>query len=382
MGQTGEKIVVVGGGIGGLTTAIALRRQGYEATVLEQAGELREIGAGLSVWPNATGALAKLGLLREVLDRSEVLERLQLRTWKGELLSDIRTVADFETPSVCIHRADLLSILKEQIPDECVLLGERFEVFEEVDGAVTACFSSGRKVCGDALVGADGLNSTVRGRILGPSKPVYRGYWACRAVARFTLPESHAHTATETWGAGRRFGIEPMGRGRVFWYATANAPEGSLGEQEGWKDELREKFAKWHSPIPELIEATEREAILKHEIQDRPAVRKWGEGRVTLLGDAAHPTTPNLGQGACMAIEDALVLAQCLRGPGEMTARLRRYESLRFKRTEFITRESRRAGRIGQMENALAVALRSVWLKTLPSFLVKQRHRSYYAFEA
>ena len=381
MSHVEEKIIIVGGGIGGLATAIALRQRGCEVAVFEQAQELREIGAGLSVWPNATRVLSQFGLLPEVLNRSEVLERLQLRTWKGELLSDIKTVADFETPSVCIHRSDLLSILAEQIPERCIHLGERFENFAERDGVVIASFFSGRKVEGQALIGADGLNSTVRAQILGPSKPIYRGYWACRGIAHFPLPRQYSRTATETWGSGQRFGIEPMGRGRVFWYATANAPEGQLGDQLEWKDELREKFKQWHSPIPEVIEATEREAILKHEILDRRPVRRWGEGRVTLLGDAAHPTTPNLGQGACMAIEDALVLAQCLTAKREIQARLRDYESLRFKRTEYITRESRRAGRIGQMENSLAVALRSVWLKTLPTFLVDMIHRSYYAFE-
>lgn len=382
MSHVEEKIIIVGGGIGGLATAIALRQRGCEVAVFEQAQELREIGAGLSVWPNATLVLSQFGLLPEVLNHSEVLERLQLRTWKGELLSDIKTVADFKTPSVCIHRADLLSILAEQIPQRCVHLGERFETFEERGEVVIASFSGGRKVEGRALIGADGLNSTVRARILGPSKPIYRGYWACRGIADFSLPKQYSHTAIETWGSGQRFGIEPMGRGRVFWYATANAPEGQLGDQSGWKDELREKFRLWPSPIPEVIEATKREAILKHEIVDRQPVRPWGEGRVTLLGDAAHPTTPNLGQGACMAIEDALVLAQCLMRKGEIEARLRKYESLRFKRTEYITRESRRAGRIGQMENALAVTLRSIWLKTLPTFLVDMIHRSYYAFEA
>jgi 2-polyprenyl-6-methoxyphenol hydroxylase-like FAD-dependent oxidoreductase len=382
MEQIEEKIIIVGGGIGGLATAIALRQRGCEVAVFEQAAELREIGAGLSVWPNATRVLDKFGVLPEALNRSEILERLQLRTWKGEVLSDIKTIADFETPSVCIHRADLLSILQEQVPPECIHLGEKFENLEEHEGFVIAGFSSGRQVEGDALIGADGLNSTVRAHILGQSKPIYRGYWACRGIARFTLPLQYSHTATETWGSGQRFGMEPMGRGRVFWYATANAPEGALGDQTGWKDELQEKFKLWHSPIPELIEATNGEAILKHEIVDRPPVRCWGQGRVTLLGDAAHPTTPNLGQGACMAIEDALVLAQCLSQKEErLEAGLRKYESLRFKRTEYITRESRRAGRIGQIENALAVALRSVWLKTLPAFLVDRRHRSYYAFE-
>lgn len=382
MSHVEEKIIIVGGGIGGLATAIALREQGFEVAVFEQAQELREIGAGLSVWPNATGVLRKFGVLSEVLNRSAVLERLQLRTWKGKLLSDIKTVADFETPSVCIHRADLLSILAEQIPERCIYLGEKFEKFEDRGGVIVANFLSGKKVEGDALIGADGLNSTVRAQILGPAKPIYRGYWACRGIAHFELPKQTSHTATEMWGVGQRFGIEPMVGGRVFWYATANAPEGQLGDQAGWKDELRANFKQWHSPIPEVIEATEPDAILKHEILDRRPVRRWGTGRVTLLGDAAHPTTPNLGQGACMAIEDALVLAQRLTQKGEMPARLREYESQRFKRTEYITRESRRAGRIGQMENALAVTLRSVWLKALPTFLVDMIHRSYYTFEA
>jgi 2-polyprenyl-6-methoxyphenol hydroxylase-like FAD-dependent oxidoreductase len=382
MSHVAENIIIVGGGIGGLATAIALRQRGCDVAVFEQAEELREIGAGLSVWPNATLVLSQFGLLPEVLNHSEVLERLQLRDVKGELLSDIKTVADFKTPAVCIHRADLLSILAEQIPKRCVHLGERFEDFEMRGGKVIVGFSSGLKVEGHALIGADGLNSTARVRILGPSKPIYRGYWAWRGIAHFPLPEQYSHTAIETWGSGQRFGIEPMGSGRVFWYATANAPKGKLGDQPGWKGELREKFKQWYSPIPEVIEATEQEAILKHEIVDRRPVRPWGVGRVTLLGDAAHPTTPNLGQGACMAIEDALVLGQCLTQKGEMEARLRKYESLRFRRTEYITRESRRAGRIGQMENALAVTLRSVWLKTLPNFLVDMIHRSYYAFEA
>jgi 2-polyprenyl-6-methoxyphenol hydroxylase-like FAD-dependent oxidoreductase len=246
---------------------------------------------------------------------------------------------------------------------------------------VSAGFSNGRQAEGSALIGADGLNSTVRAQILGPSKPIYRDYWACRGVAHVTLPKKYSRTATETWGRGQRFGFEPMVGGHVFWYATANAPQGSLGDQGGWKDDLREKFKQWHSPIPELIEATERETILRHEIVDRQPTRRWGEGRVTLLGDAAHPTTPNLGQGACMAIEDALVLAQCVGKNQDVPGRLREYEALRYRRTRFITRESRRVGRIGQVEDDLAVVLRSVWLKTLPALLVDIRHRSYYAFE-
>ena len=382
MNQLNERIIIAGGGIGGLAAGVALRQKGFDVLVIEQAEELREIGAGLSVWPNATRVLNHLGLLGEALRRSEVLRRLQMRTWRGEIVSEIKTIAAYETPSICIHRADLLSILKERLPDECVLLGERVEAFGQRDESVIARCSSGREVEGHALIGADGINSMVRAQLLGPSKPVYRGYWSWRGIAQYTLPEEYSQAASETWGHGRRFGVEPMGRGRVFWYATANAPEGTLGEQPGWKGELRKRFEEWHSPIPELIEATAREAVLKHETVDRPPVRRWGEGRVTLLGDAAHPTTPNLGQGACMALEDAAVLAKCLTLDGGMDARLRRYESLRFKRTGLITRDSKRVGQVGQMENPLVVAIRTIGVKLMPAAFMEMRHRLYYSFDA
>jgi len=380
MNYNEEKIIIAGGGIGGLTTALALRRKGFDAAVFEQADELREIGAGLSIWANATKVLDKLGLLGKVLERGEVLQSLQMRTQQGELISDIKTIGSFETPSVCIHRAELLAILKEQLPDDCVHLDEQIRDFKEQDEFVIANFSNSREVKGHALIGADGLNSTVRAQLLGRSKPVYRGYWSWRGIAHFALPEEHSHVASETWGNGRRFGIEPMGHGRVFWYATANAPEGTLGEQSEWKDELRQRFKEWHSPIPGIIESTPQEDVLKHETVDRMPIRYWGRGRVTLLGDAAHPTTPNLGQGACMAMEDALVIAKCLTSADEMEARLRRYEKLRFKRTALITRDSLRVGQVGQIENTIVAALRNAAFKMIPTIFMEMRHRQYYSF--
>lgn len=376
------KILIAGGGLGGLTAAIALRQSGLDAIVFEQADELREIGAGLTVWSNATRVLKKLGLLDAALERGAVLERLELRTWRGRGLAEIRAVFEFDTPSICIHRADLLAILKGNVPEDCICLGERIEGVEQHDRCVLARFSSGRTAEGCAVIGADGLFSVVRALVLGPSKPVYRGYHAWRGIANFTASMLRPSTAVETWGPGKRFGIEPMGRGRCFWYATANAPEGALGDQVGWKDELREAFRAWPHPIPELIEATEREAILKHGVFDRPPVRQWGHGCVTLLGDAAHPTTPNLGQGACMAIEDAEVLAKCLSQNRDVVTMLRRYESLRFRRTSFITLESRRIGQMGQWESPLGMALRTTLLKLTPAIFMEMRHRRYYSSEA
>ena len=378
-----EKILIAGGGLGGLSAAIALHRTGFDVAVFEQSPQLREIGAGFSVWPNATRVLKDFGILDRVIQRGDVIERLRVQTWRGHVLGEIRAVSAYQTPSICIHRADLLRALTESVPWECIHLGHKLEAFEQFPDRVVARFSNGQSAEGDALIGADGIHSAVRGQLLDASKPVYRGYLAWRGIARCS-PSTHPRTtAVETWGNGKRFGMESMGGGRTFWYATVNGPQEALGNADTWKNEAREAFRGWCAPIPEVIEATATEDLVKNLIFDRWPVRRWGDGRVTLLGDSAHPTTPNLGQGACLAIEGAAVLARCLSETGcEMSARLRRYEKRRFSRTAFMTREALWLGRVGQWQNAAAVALGTAFLKLSPQFLMDLRHRAYFSFEA
>jgi 2-polyprenyl-6-methoxyphenol hydroxylase-like FAD-dependent oxidoreductase len=377
-----RQILIAGAGLGGLAAAVALLQRGFQVAIFEKASELREIGAGLSVWPNATSVLRELGLLDAAVGQSERIERLRLMTWRGKLLSEISAVARCETPTICIHRADLMTILKNHVPRECIYLSEKLVGFDENDGAVAARLASGRRFTGDALIGADGIQSTVRSGLLGESKPTYRGYQAWRGVARSGSGARPSGTAFEFWGHGKRVGVEPLSGGRTFWYATVNAPQGTLGDPASWKDEALQLFRDWVSPVPEVIEATDPGAILKHEMEDRLPVRKWGRGRVTLLGDAAHLTTPNLGQGACMALEDALVLARSLaENVMDISAGLRRYESLRYARTAFLTREARRVGWVGQLNNRFAVGLRTGALRLIPTFLSEMRHREYFSFE-
>jgi 2-polyprenyl-6-methoxyphenol hydroxylase-like FAD-dependent oxidoreductase len=358
------KALVIGGGIGGLACAVALRRVGWETDVFERAPELTEVGAGLSLWRNALAALDRIGLLESLRALGVEGQTGAFRTPSGETLLAMKA-ATTDTASgriiLLLHRAELLDVLHRAAGLEDVRLGARCIGLEQVAAAVTARFEDGGEARGDLLVGADGLRSTVRSALFGPVPPRYGGYTAWRALTRF----DHARlTPGETWGRGRRFGQWGMTAGRVYWYATESAPEGQGDPTEGRKQGLLNLFRGWHEPVEELIEATDEQAILRNDVYDRPALRRWSVGRATLLGDAAHPMTPDMGQGACQAIEDAVVLADCLSRCAEVAEALRSYESRRIPRTRRVVRESRQAGMIAQWSNPVMCRFREAMLRS------------------
>lgn len=351
------RVLVVGGGIGGLSAAIALRRVGVDAQVFERAPELREVGAGISLWPNATRVLARWGVLAEVEARAFRMRRGAILTQDGRLLQPM-SFADGDAPHLLIHRAALHAALADALPAWALHLGAAFGGVRQEGGGVRAEFTGLGEVEGDALVGADGLRSAVRAQLLGDGAPTYRGYPVWRGVVELGAEAARIDVLSETLGRGLRFGIVPIGGGRVAWWASANEPEGARAP-EGIKARLLRLFRGWHDPIPRLLAATPESEILRNDTYDRPPVRRWGRGRVTLLGDAAHPTTPNLGQGGCMAIEDAEALARAVvRHDGDLAAAFRHFERRRYARTAGITRQSRLYGWIAQWERPWAVRLR------------------------
>jgi len=187
---------------------------------------------------------------------------------------------------------------------------------------------------------------------------------------------------SESWGCGKRFGIVPIGPKRVYWFATKNAQEGESEVGGRRKQELLQLFGDWHQPIESLIDATEPDTILRHDLYDRvPLKDPWGRGRITLLGDAAHPTTPNLGQGACQAVEDAVVLAGKLQGAEDVVAALRQYELQRSPRTAYITNLSWRLGRMSQWENPVACWLRNTFMRAVPLSLQTRQLEKALKFE-
>jgi 2-polyprenyl-6-methoxyphenol hydroxylase-like FAD-dependent oxidoreductase len=355
------RAIVIGAGIGGLAAGIALGRAGIDVEVYEQADELREVGAGLSLWANAVQALDRLGLGDTVRSFSTTYGVAGLRTWRGDIITAPSPDLERELGVLCIvmHRAELLEALVGALGRERIRTGARCQRFVEEPDGVTAEFADGRRARGDVLVGADGLHSVVRAQIHGAAPPAYAGYTAWRAVVTF---DRDAVSASESWGDGARFGMVPMSGGRVYWFATETAPEGGRHADE--QAHLSRLFRGWHHPIEALIRSTEPGAILRNDIYDRPVLRTWGRGRVTLLGDAAHPMTPNLGQGACQALEDAIVLARSLAAGSPLRA-LRSYEAQRIRRANLMVTRSRHVGAIGQWANPLAVRARNALLRSI-----------------
>lgn len=359
------RIVIIGGGIGGLAAALALGRAGFEPAVYERAPALLEVGAAIAVWPNAFGVLEGLGLGETVLARAG---RIRSVRWLGREGQEYNHFAFPETgaPAVALHRADLQGALLRSLPPASVHLGKSFTGFEEAGDELRARFDDGSEVACDVLVGADGLHSRVRAQLLGDDEPVYRGYTVWRGVARLEHAALSAGTASEIYGRGQRFGVGPVGLGRTGWWATANEPEAAAESASEHAPKLLRLFEGWCAPVRELIEATPSETILRNAAYDRPAAARWGAGRATLLGDAVHPMTPNLGQGGCVAVEDAAVLARCLAKYADPRNALRIYESHRRARAARVVSHSRRYGAFGQWHSGAATRLRARLLSAVP----------------
>ena len=290
----GPKIAIVGGGIAGLTAAVALARRGLVAEVYEQAPVLEEVGAGVGLWPNAMTALEPIGLAGKVARLAVNVGRQGLRrsdgTWLMSFPGDLMTQR-WGAGFVLVHRAELQQLLAAELDPSAVHLGARCTGVEDGNRAVTARFADGREIQADVLVGADGVHSAVRARLFGPAPLRYRGYTAVRGITpagSVPLPRD----GTETWGRGARFGLGPANGERIIWYATWNAAAGGKDDDDT-AARLRELFGAWHDPIPAIIDATPETALIRNDIYDRRPRSPWPRGRRVRrhCGEAGHRRT-------------------------------------------------------------------------------------------
>jgi len=362
------RLVVVGAGIGGLAAAVALRKVGIEALVIERAPSIREVGAGLSIWSNAVNALRELGLADKVMASASVIERNLAYTTRGCLISrtelgELSRLAG--APCICIHRGLLQKVLLDALPQDSVRTGVRCTGF---DGS-TVILENGERIEADALVGADGISSVIREGFHGADAPRYAGYTCWRGIRDAVPGLLPQNSALLVMGGGSQFGAWPCGPGRIYWFLTKNAPRGTVQGKTAAVAVCRD----WAAPVPEIVSGTSEEAILQNDIIDRPPLDWWGSGTVTLLGDAAHPTTPNLGQGACQALEDAVALAHCLSETRPIEAALRKYEDMRLPRTTGIVRNSWQTGKVLQLDSPALESLRNWFIGTPLSARLEMR---------
>lgn len=358
--------VVVGGGIGGVTAALALTRIGHEVVVLERAGAPVDAGSGITLFPNAMAAL-------DAIDVGDAVRAVGiplpgsggLRTPGGRMLVDAGS-----EPAVTglygFHRADLHRRLRGRLPPGVLRTGHEVIGVRSHPGGALVEIADRPPIEAALVVAADGWRSRVR-RSLHPSYPGprYAGYTSWRGVT--AVPIELGGVAGETWGAGERFGILPLRDGRVYWFATANVGADTVFDAHA---EVCRRFGGWHAPVPVLLSATEPEVVLALDIYDLTLpLPPFAVGQVALLGDAAHAMTPDIGQGAGQAIEDAVVLAaELARTPASAEA-LHRYDVQRRERTERLVRTARRTGRLAQADGRLAVPLRTLMMRLTPPAL-------------
>lgn len=362
-----QKIVIIGAGIAGLTAAVALARKGLEAEVYEQAPELKEVGAGVGLWGNAFRALEAIGLAGEVQRLAGGFAGSGVRrpdgTWLLYQPSEVvrkRWGAGFAS----VHRAELHRLLASQLDPSVIHLDARCNGFRDTGGVVRARFADGREVEADVLIGADGARSVVRTTLLGPSPLRYRGYTTTGGLTpagSVPLPRD----ASETWGQGVRFGLAPTSGERVVWYAVWKAPAGA-NDEGGSTQHLLRLFGDWHEPVRAVIEATPSHATIRKDVYDRWPTRTWTRGRVALIGDAVHLMTPDLGQGACQAMVDAVTLADCLAQPGSLDTALLNYQRRRWRNAALTTLLARTFGSLGQMDRHHICGARDALVRAMP----------------
>ena len=379
------RAIVIGAGVGGLATAVAFRRAGIDVAVFERRSDVSRVqrGGGFVLWQNAVTALAELDLADQTIATATPLERSEWLTWNGEVLASW-PVADISrrhgVPALGVRRTAVHATLLDATDEGSLHLGAQCMGFAQDESGVTVEFADGTEERGDVLVGADGINSTIRAQQVGSEKLRFAGYAVWFGIVEGAHHDYPAGTFRALGAAGARFYTFPVGPDTLYWSGFANMPPGT-DEGPVRKAELLERFHGWHPPTEALIHDTDEATIHFRDIVDRKPIKRWSDGRVTLLGDAAHPMTPNLGQGAAMAVEDAVTLAKCLSEVEDVPSALRAYEQRRVGRTRSFTNRSRWIGTMEQWTNPVTHWLGTRMKKIAFAGPALRQHEKDIAFE-
>jgi 2-polyprenyl-6-methoxyphenol hydroxylase-like FAD-dependent oxidoreductase len=360
-----EKIIIVGAGIGGLTTALALLQKGFDVDIYEAASEIKSVGAGIVMANNAMQVFEQLGVREQIEKAGCKISNIKIT---DESLHTIQSssLITFEKKygvyNVAIHRAALQTILADAIGRDKIHLGKRLLRIEKRTD-YTLYFEDDTMVHAPILIGADGIKSVVRKQIFGSGEIRDTKQRCWRGLTEVVDMEQYHHDAYEAWGEGKRFGFVKVSANKVYWYAVVND---SMLQTES---NIHTLFADFHPDIRKMINSTPEHQFIFSDIIDLKPLFEWQKDKVCLLGDAVHATTPNMGQGACQAVEDAYVLANLLAQEKTVEDAFVAYEKLRIKKAHFIVNSSWTLGKVAHYKNPLAVWLRNNVLKVMPQWM-------------
>lgn len=361
--------MIIGGGIGGLCTAVSLQKQGFSVQVYEASASFRPVGAGIGIGSNAMQALMEMGVGKEIFANGYVLHTQLFQNELGRTLNSIdfsMLKEKFNQENITIHRVDLHRTFLDALNPHTVCYGKKCIFVEQTHEKVQAFFEDGTTATADLLIAADGIHSPIRQQLIPGSAPRYAGYTCWRGMTE-NKGRVTEYTSTELWSTKGRFGMAPLKNGQVYWFACISTRESNPTYQHLKPTEIADLFHHFPKVVSDIIRGTSSEHILHHDIYDIKPLRQFSFGRIILLGDAAHATTPNMGQGAGQAIEDALALSKGFRHYKEWKEVRAFYEDKRLRHTKKVIRLSRQIGAATQLRSRLLAGTRDFLFPLIPS---------------
>ena len=367
------KIDIIGAGIGGLTTAIALEQKGIKTRIFEQAEQIKPVGAGIILANNAMQVYEKLGFRKLIEENGNPISSMNITKSSLKPLSKI-DLSYFEqkhnTKNIAIHRGTLQQILIDKLKSTKINLDHKLTSIVENTNGYSLEFENGERIQSSTVLGADGLNSVVRQNLF-PNNSIRNANQICwRGITEYELTIKFRNELNEAWGKSERFGFVKIAQNKVYWYALKSFKK---NKKEFSIHDLEQYFGDYNSVIKGIIKSTKKEQINTAEISDLKPTNIWYKKNVCLIGDSAHATTPNMGQGACQAIEDAYVLSECL-SKYKTTKAFSEYQNLRLSKAHQVVKASWLVGKMAHLSNPILIGLRNQMLRLTPSSVNRKQN--------